>query len=242
MDSALLDRTLPLLQVLSSFGPSTIGPMVNDAPFRPPQRLLEVPGLLLANGHLLLGLQHRHLAPLGHEGSPDAVHLRVVLMAGLVILVQGRREHIPRPIQQRLQVGVHEMPVDSICLTLQELPERFDGPEIICREVTHPAQVVGIVRLVGGKCVAEPGPHRGSRCSGWCHWAKAEVGWVVVEKDAEPTRPVGTHPTHNGASKGDRLAVLPLQGKQTGPVSSSILAGGWPTLSPWIHTDTALAS
>ena len=49
---------------------------------------------------------------------------------------------------------------------------------------------------------------------------------VVLEKDAEPTRPVGTHPTtHNGASKGDRLAVLPLQGKQTGPVSSSILAG-----------------
>jgi hypothetical protein len=66
----------------------------------------------------------------------------------------------------------------------------------------HPAQVVAIVRLVGGHCVAEAGPHRGSRCSGWGHWAKAEVGWVVVEEDAEPTRAAGAHPTtHNGAAK-----------------------------------------
>jgi hypothetical protein len=102
----------------------------------------------------------------------------------------------------------------------------LDGPEIIGREVTHPAQVVGIVRLVGGECVGQAGPHGGSRCSGWCHGAKAEVGWIVIEEDAEPTRAIGAHPTtHNGAGQGDRLAVLLLQGEQTGPVSSSILAG-----------------
>jgi hypothetical protein len=125
-----------------------------------------------------------------------------------------------------LQVGVHVVPVDGIGLTFEELPECFDGPEIICGEVAHPAQIVGIVSLVGGKCIGEAGPHRGSRCSGWCHWAKAEVGWIVVEEDAEPTRAVGSHPTtHNGARKGDRLAMLQLQREQTGPVSSSILTG-----------------
>ena len=48
----------------------------------------------------------------------------------------------------------------------------------------------------------------------------------MIEEYAEPTRAIGSHPTtDNGAGQGDRLAVLLLQGEQTGPVSSSILAG-----------------
>jgi hypothetical protein len=78
---------------------------------------------------------------------------------------------------------------------------------------------------------------------GWGHWAKAEVGWVVVEEDAEPARAAGAHPTtDNGAGQGDRLAVPLLQGEQTGPVSSSILAGEVADPEPRIHTDAALAS
>jgi hypothetical protein len=39
----------------------------------------------------------------------------------------------------------------------------------------------------------------------------------VVEEDAEPTRPVGAHPTtDNGAGQGDRLAVLLLQASKPG--------------------------
>ena len=61
---------------------------------------------------------------------------------------------------------------------------------------------------------------------GWCHGAKAEVGWIMVEEDAEPTRAIGSHPpAHNDAGQGDRLAVLLLQGEQTGPVSPGSLAG-----------------
>jgi hypothetical protein len=54
------------------------------------QRLFEALGLLLTNGHLPVELQHRHPAPLGHEGDLDAVHLGVMLAARLVVLVQGR--------------------------------------------------------------------------------------------------------------------------------------------------------
>src|SRR5215211_2451287 len=79
----------PLLQVRNRFGPSTVGPIDGEAAFRPPQRLVEVLRLLLANGHLPVELKHRHPAPLGQEGDSDAVHLSVVLAARLVVLLQG---------------------------------------------------------------------------------------------------------------------------------------------------------
>src|SRR5512133_921567 len=49
----------PLLQVLHGLRPSTVGPIDGNAALCPPQRLLEVLGLLLANGRLLVGLKHR---------------------------------------------------------------------------------------------------------------------------------------------------------------------------------------
>jgi hypothetical protein len=124
-----------------------------------------------------------------------------------------------------LKVGVHEVAIDGVGLALKELPEHLDGAQVIYREVSHPAQVVGLVHL-GGYRIRESGPHRWSRRSGRCHRAKAEVGWVVVQEDAEPTRAVRLYPAaHNGAGKRDRLAVLLLQGKQAGPVAASILTG-----------------
>jgi hypothetical protein len=48
----------------------------------------------------------------------------------------------------------------------------------------------------------------------------------MVQEDAEPTRAVRLNPAaHNGAGKGDRLAVLLLQGEQAGLVAASILPG-----------------
>jgi hypothetical protein len=48
----------------------------------------------------------------------------------------------------------------------------------------------------------------------------------MVQEDAKPTRTIGSHPASgNDAGKGDRLAVLLLQGQQAGPVALGILAG-----------------
>lgn len=80
----------PLSQVLHGFWSGCVVPVHRDAS-RPPQRLLEVPGFLLAYRHLPVGLQPGHLAPLGHEGLPDSVHFRVVLAACLVVLLKGPR-------------------------------------------------------------------------------------------------------------------------------------------------------
>jgi hypothetical protein len=41
------------------------------------------------------------------------------------------------------------VPVEGISLALKELAEQLDGAEIIRWEVTHPAQVIGVIRVIG---------------------------------------------------------------------------------------------
>jgi hypothetical protein len=50
-----------------------------------------------------------------------------VLATRLVVLLQGRREHISGPVQQYLQVGMHVVPVEGVSLALKELAEQLDG-------------------------------------------------------------------------------------------------------------------
>jgi hypothetical protein len=76
------------------------------------------------------------------NAGPDTAHLRIVLLAGLVVVVQGRREDVTGPVQEPLQVGVHEVPIDGIGLTLQELAEHLDRPKLIIGKITEPTQVV----------------------------------------------------------------------------------------------------
>jgi hypothetical protein len=39
-------------------------------------------------------------------------------------------------------VGVHEVPVDGVGLTLQELAEHLDRPELVKQKIAQPTQVV----------------------------------------------------------------------------------------------------
>jgi hypothetical protein len=82
-----------------------------------------------------------------------------MLAAGLVVLLQGGREDISGAVQQGLQVGVHEVPIDSVGLALQELAEQLDRPEVIDGEITQPDQVIGFIDLISGEGIREPGPH-----------------------------------------------------------------------------------
>ncbi|SRR6266536_1693380 len=62
--------------------------------------------LLLADGHLGVGLQQRYLPELGQECVSDAVHLGVVAAAGFVVFVQGRGEGV---------AGAVQAPLDPVC-------------------------------------------------------------------------------------------------------------------------------
>ena len=118
------------------------------------------------------------------------------------------------------------MPIDGIGLALQELAEHLDRPELIKRKIAQPTHVAGVVRLVSGECIRESGPHARPRWWVRGHGAKAEVGWIMVQEGAQPTRAIGPHSTSgNDAGQGDRLAVLLLHGEQARPVSLRILAG-----------------
>jgi hypothetical protein len=58
------------------------------------------------------------------------------------------------------------------------------------------------------------------------HRTKAEVRWIMLEEDPEPTRTIRSHATlGNDASQCDGLAVLLLQGLQAGSVPPGVLAG-----------------
>src|SRR6266545_6280746 len=191
-----------------------------------PWRLLEVSGFLLADRHLPIGFQNRHLAPLGDQGPPDAVHLRVMEATRLVVLVQCRQEGIAGSVQQGFQVGIHEVPVDRIELPHQELPQHCDGTDVIGGEIVDPAYVIGVVGLVGCDCVGETRPHPRTLRRGRRRGAQAEVLGIVAEDHAQPSRAIGSHPTpHDDAGQGDRLAMLSLEGEQPWVVSMGIFTG-----------------
>jgi hypothetical protein len=80
------------------------------------------------------------------------------------------------------------LPGEGISLALKELAEQLDGAEIIWWEVAHPAQVVGVVRVIGCQRIREPGPHRRPCWGAHLHRAKAEIGWIVLQEDPEPDR------------------------------------------------------
>lgn len=75
---------------------------------------------------MTVGLKNRNLAELGEEGAPDAVHLRVMPNARVVVLGQRRREDVTRPVQVIFELAEHEVAVDGIGILLEKAPKFAD--------------------------------------------------------------------------------------------------------------------
>lgn len=140
-------------------------------------------------------------------------------------------------------MGVHIVTVDGVGLALKELANHLDGAEIIWWEVAHPAQVVGVVRVIGCQRIRETSLHRPILMGTHGHRAKAEVRWIMLKEDPEPTQAIRSHSTpRNDTGKGNGLTVLLLQGEQAGPIAPGILAGQVAHLQALDPHATALAS
>ena len=226
----------PVLKIFDGLRAGRIVAIDGDPTLGPPEGLLEIPGLLLADRHLPVCLQEGNLAPLGHEGLPDVVHLCVMAPARLVVLAESGREYLPRPVEQGFQLRVDEVAVERISLPDEQFPKRRDSPDVVPRKVAHPAQIVGAIGAAGRQGLRQPGSHvEGRLRHGW--GLKPEVGRIVTKEHAKPPRTVRAHTTpHDHTRQCDRHTALTLQGEEPRTVPPSVIARQVPDLET-IHPD-----
>ncbi len=221
-------RRHALLEVVYGIWSRRIPGVQRESPLRPPERLGPVLRLLLADCHLPVGLEQRHLAELVQQRVPDAVHLGVVKRAGVVVLGQSRRERVTRTVEPFLQFAEDEVAVDRIRVLLKESAEAADGGDRIARESLQPGQIVGVVLPVGQQSVGQASPH------GRPHRRRrrrndrrdAEVRRIVRQPNAQETWPVVPDAAaDDDTPQRDRLSFLGLEREETGTVRLRVFAG-----------------
>ena len=82
-----------------------------------------------------------------------------MLAAGGVVFIQRRGEGTPAPVQDRLQLHVHEVTVQDVGFLGEQAVQVGNRADVIAGQAGQPAKVVGVIGSIGHARIRQAGAH-----------------------------------------------------------------------------------